>query len=86
MDFFGKICGAIESVLNLCKGEIISDINKMGIYLTGGLSQFTGLDRYMRSRLNVSVYCAPEAESTILGMAKLFNEPETLNELITKNK
>lgn len=86
ISFYEKICDAISAVLNMCNSQIIRDINKTGIYLCGGMSNMVGLDKFMKSRLNVNVYIADRPETTIIfGVEKLFNEPSKLQYLVGLN-
>lgn len=86
IDFFAKVCNCISSVINMCPNEIVSDINKTGIYLCGGLANFTGLDKFIQGRVGVPVYAVDRPQYTsVFGCEKLFNEPDKLARLITLN-
>lgn len=84
--FFLKICDLANKVLSMCTNDIIGDIGKTGIYLTGGLANITGLDKFLKSRLGLPVYVAERPEYTsIFGAEKLVNEPEKLEKLMAMN-
>lgn len=86
LTFFMKVCNCITSVINMCPNEIVADINKTGIYLSGGLANFTGLDKFIRSKIGIPVYAVERPEFTsMFGCEKLFNEPEKLAHLVTLN-
>lgn len=86
VDFFLKVCDCIGKVINMCPSEIVSDINKTGIYLCGGMAKVAGVDKFMRNKLGVPVYVVERPEfTTILGCEKLLNEPEKLTKLIDMN-
>lgn len=86
VNFFLKICDCVGKIINMCPSEIVSDINKTGIYLCGGMAKITGADKFMRNKLGVPVYAVDRPEfTTILGCEKLLNEPEKLAKLIDMN-
>ncbi len=87
MDFFTRVCNAIEGLLNSCSPEAVTDINKRGLYVYGALGGITGIERFMRSRLNIPVYVDVEPDNTLInGTTILLNNPQLLNNLIDKLK
>ena len=86
-DFYNKVANSITTVLKMCNSQIMSDVQKTGIYLCGGMSKILGLDKYLCSKLGINVYIDENPESTaIFGMEKLFNEPQKLELLLFVEK
>lgn len=84
-EFFNKVCGAIQGVLSICSASVYEDIRRKGIYLCGELCNITGIERYLKSKLNISVYCDVEPKNTIiLGGGILLNNPNLLENLTVK--
>lgn len=68
IEFFDKIRQAIEHLLFNCTTDIINDITKNGIYIVGGLANFTGLESFLSKNLNLPIIIPEEPENcTILG-------------------
>ncbi len=85
VDYFTRVSDAIEGLLNSCSPEVVNDINKRGVYLFGALSQVTGLERFMRSRLNLPVYVDIEPDNTVaMGATTLLNNPKLLANFVAK--
>ena len=61
----------ILSVLELSSPELVSDVAKNGIVLTGGGSLIYGMDKIIQERTDISVMVADNAESSVaLGCGK----------------
>lgn len=66
--FFENIKTGVEHLLYSCSPDVISDVSRNGIYLVGGLANFTGLENYLSKKLNLRVIVPDEPENcTILG-------------------
>lgn len=79
---FGKIGEACESIISMCSSEVLKDINQYGIYVCGGVSNITGVDKYMSKMLNLPVYVDTDPDSSvIMGMGNLLNNQNLLMEL-----
>ena len=66
--FFENIMKGVEHLLYSCSPDVISDVSRNGIYLVGGLANFTGLENYLSKKLNLRVIVPDEPENcTILG-------------------
>ena len=69
----------VETTLNILPPEISADVAKNGILITGGFSGIVGLERYLRTTLNLPIIIAEDAPNAcILGAGKLL---ANLNEL-----
>ena len=82
---FTKICEACETVLDMCSAEVLSDISDFGVYVCGGLSNITGIDRYFSAKLKLPVFVDVDPDSSvIMGAGNLLNNPSLLNKLLIK--
>lgn len=78
-----KVCEASEAVLDMCSTEVLKDIHKFGIYICGGLSNITGIDKFISAKLKLPVYADVDPDSSvIMGAGNLLNNPVLLNNLL----
>lgn len=71
------IVDAIESILGRTPPQLIENIRKNGIYLTGGVSVLPNLASYIQKELNISVYSANDpVMNTLQGMVAIMNNKE----------
>lgn len=79
MPLLSEIGRIVETTLNILPPEISADVAKNGILITGGFSGIVGLERYLRTTLNLPIIIAEDAPNAcILGTGKLL---ANLNEL-----
>lgn len=85
--FFAKVCDCISKVAKMCTNDIMGELNRTGVFLAGGLAKMSGVDKFMKARVNIPVYVADRPEfASIFGAEKLINEPEKLNRIIYLNQ
>jgi rod shape-determining protein MreB and related proteins len=71
-----RIVEVISTTLTELPAEVASDIYDRGLVLTGGGSQFSGLDNYLRDQTKLPVRIADEPRyATVRGLEKMFDEP-----------
>src|SRR5262249_7197427 len=71
-----KIGDLVSTTLSELPAEVASDIYDRGLVLTGGGSQFTGLDDYFRELSKLPVRIADEPRYAIVrGLEQMFDEP-----------
>jgi len=80
--YYGKIVEAIGSCVQNCPPDIIKDIQTTGIYLFGGGSQISGVERYFREKTGLPVHISENAKTDIFGAGKLLNDPSALRDLL----
>lgn len=80
-----EIAAALADVLEETPPELMADILKHGIVLTGAGSQLAGIDKVMSeaAKIPAGVAEAPQ-DAVVLGLAKLFNNPRLLETLRLK--
>ncbi|MCL2401706.1 MAG: rod shape-determining protein MreB [Oscillospiraceae bacterium] len=73
-----RIVETIHNVLESTPPELVADVSKNGIVLTGGTSLLWGFDKLIESRTNITTYTADDAEMCVAnGLAKaLYNVNE----------
>ena len=72
--YFDTILKGIEHLLHSCSADIIKDIMQNGLYLTGGVANFTGLENYLTKALNLRVIIPDEPENCAVLGAGLVEE------------
>ncbi|HSE31674.1 MAG TPA: rod shape-determining protein [Pyrinomonadaceae bacterium] len=77
-----KIVGGITKTLSELPPEVAGDIYERGLILTGGGSQFGGLDDFLRETTKLPVRIAAEPRYALVrGLAQIFDEPQWLRRL-----
>lgn len=80
---FKTVIGKIIDLLQNCSDEELTDIHRSGIYLCGGTTQITGLEKFLRTNLGLPVYIDVDPENTIIfGAGTLLNQPAELNKIV----
>ncbi len=81
-----KIVQAIQVFFNECSSETAQDIKNEGIILYGGASQITGLEKFFKKILNMSVFVIDNPELCgVLGAEKLFSNYNLLQKIVEEN-
>ena len=76
------ILTAIEHVLSRTPPELLGDIMRSGIHLTGGGAQLFGLDQYIAQELQMPVLLAKDPmTSAVLGVGHLADNIELLHRI-----
>lgn len=69
---FNQISDGIKELIENSPPEILDELLKRGIILTGGLAQINGIDRFFANELKIDVYCIDDVQNaTINGLLKL---------------
>lgn len=70
-----QLARELHTLLAEIPGELLADIVRTGVVLTGAGARLNGLESYLSRRLNVKVRLAPEAEQAgIQGLHRLLRE------------
>ena len=81
-----KILQTVQAFYNECSSEVAEDIKNDGIVLCGGASQITGLEKFFKKILNLSVFVIDNAEvCSVLGTEKLFSDLTLLQKIVEEN-
>lgn len=71
-----QIAKAIEECLEFLPPEILGDISRSGITLTGGTANLYGLDKFLEKRLRLSVQAIEQPQNAVpLGAGKALGRP-----------
>ncbi|MGB7068026.1 MAG: rod shape-determining protein [Pyrinomonadaceae bacterium] len=81
-----RIAQSIRDALTELRPEVAADIYDRGVILTGGGALLEGIDRYLRSYINLAVTVADEPRyATVNGLVKMFDDPKLL-ERVSRNE
>ncbi len=81
-----KIVQAIQAFFNECSSETAEDIKNEGIIVYGGGSQITGLEKFFKKILNMSVFVLDNPEvCAVFGGEKLFSNYNLLQQIVEEN-
>ena len=83
--FVEQVILAIETSINTCNPEIAADIISNGIYISGGVSNLVGIDKFLRKALEIDVKIIEENENaSILGAGRLLANAKNLQDIADK--
>ncbi len=69
---FNQITDGIKELIETSPPEILDELLKRGIILTGGLANIKGIDKFFANELKIDVFCAENfQDATINGLIKL---------------
>lgn len=72
LPYFEEISKLIETTLNMCNNEILSQIKDNGIYVCGSVAKTTGLEKYLHDKFSLPINILDNCEDcAILGAGKL---------------
>ena len=75
-DTIRTIAGAVRATLERTPPQLMADIQKNGVYLSGGVSQIPGLAEYIGRCLEIITYNVPDpVNSTMRGLVQIINRP-----------
>ena len=81
-----KILQTIQVFINNSSPEVAADIKNDGIILYGGASLITGLEKFFKKVLKISVFVMDEPEVfAIKGSGKLFSDSNLLEKICEEN-
>lgn len=76
---FNQILDATREIVESCPPEILDEILKKGIILTGGSTQIAGIENFFAKELKLDVFVAPHPQdSTINGLIELDRKDKKL--------
>lgn len=82
-----KIVDMIRETLDRTPPELLNDIHKNGLVISGGCSYIEDIDRFISKRLKLDVKIAEKPmECTALGIYKILNDESYLRELKNKRR
>jgi len=82
---FNLIIDGIKELIESSPPEIVNEVMKRGVILTGGLSQIKGLDKFFEQEIKINVLTSENYQyATINGLIKLARNKEELSKLIIR--
>lgn len=84
--FYDKIAEGILIFLNQISPEFVSDVASGGILIAGGNSKITGIEAYMKAKINYNIYIPVDYYSAFaLGCKNLLQDKALLKKIVNKN-
>ena len=81
-----RIALRVKDTLTELRPEVAADIYDRGVILTGGGALLEGIDKYMRSFINLPITIPDEPRyATVYGLVKMFDD-EKLLERVSRNE
>ena len=83
---FNQIVDGIKELVESSPPEIVDEVMKRGVILTGGLSQIKGLTRFFEEEIKIDVLTSQDYQyASIAGLIKLARNKEELSKLIIRS-
>ncbi len=80
---FNQIIDGIKELIETSAPEVVDEVMKKGVVLTGGLSRIPGIDKFFEDQLKITVYCCDKHEyTTINGMIKLTENEDSFSKIL----
>ena len=80
--FFDIICNVTTKLMAKLPPEVLAEINRSGIFVSGGVSKIAGLGDYLTERLQIKTIIDSSPEySNVLGAGVLLSNKEMLKKL-----
>lgn len=81
---FAQINETLKELIEVSPPETVEEVFNEGIYLTGGLSEIPGIDKYFSEELKVKIIIPTNnKEATINGLIELAKKPYLFNKINT---
>jgi rod shape-determining protein MreB len=82
---YNTIALGIKQLLSTCETEVNQDIKKHGIYLCGASSKITGIEKFLKCKLDLNSYVYKPEIVTMIGAGQLLDDPQALNRIVLEN-
>lgn len=82
---YSNITSAILQVLASCDTEVNQDIKRHGIYLCGASSKITGLEKFIKVKLDLVSYKYKPECVTMIGAGQLLDSPMAIQKVVLEN-
>jgi rod shape-determining protein MreB len=83
LSIFNQIIDSMKELIESAAPEIVDEVMRRGVILTGGLSKIPGLDKFIATEIKMDVTTAPGLEyATVNGLAKLALHEDEFSKLI----
>ena len=77
--FYDKIAEAIKAVMLSSPANTIEDIKNRGVFVMGGASLTTGLEQYLRKKLNIPVQILDQTTAVdVIGAGMMLQDAKLL--------
>lgn len=80
--FFDIVCNVVTKLMTKLPPEVLAEINRSGVYVSGGVSKIAGLSEYLSDRLQIKTIIDTMPEySNVLGAGQLLTNKDLLKKL-----
>ncbi len=85
-EFFEQIIQPLITFKKALSTDLITELKKGGIYVCGGMANFTGLERFIIARLQLPVVVPPFPENSVMRGAEIvLNSNKILEKVLNNN-
>lgn len=85
VDEYNCIVKGINQLLSTCDTEVNQDIKRHGVYLCGASSKMTGIEKFIKCKLDLDSYVYKPESVTMIGAGQLLDEPTVLHKIVLEN-
>ena len=83
LSIFNQIIDGIKELIETSAPEVVDEVMRKGVILTGGLSRIVGIDKFFERELKIEVYCHEKHEyTTVNGLMKLTEDEQSFAKII----
>ncbi len=83
--YYAKIAKTINSLIQSCEPEVVSDVLSSGIYFFGNAANMIGFENFMAKETSFKINMPGVEKSNILGTGELINQPHLLKKILKNN-
>lgn len=83
---FEKIVQPLEAMKNSLTNDLVSELEKGGVFVCGGMANITGIERLIKSRLNLPAVVPSFPENVVMQGAEIvLNSPKIMDKVLSNN-
>lgn len=82
---YNYIMSAVLELLSSCENEVNQDIKKHGIYICGASSKITGLEKFIKVKLDLDSYIYKPESITMIGAGQILDSPIAIEKVTREN-
>ena len=83
---YSNIASAILKLISDQNNEVNQDIKKHGIYMCGASSKITGIEKFMKVKLNLDTYIYKPDVITMIGAGQILDDPQNIERIVLENQ
>lgn len=83
---YSNIAAAILKLISDQNNEVNQDIKKHGIYMCGASSKITGIEKFMKVKLNLDTYIYKPDVITMIGAGQILDDSQNIERIVLENQ